>query len=245
MPRTDHTHVLVVHPNPGYGCNNLEYAPLFIHYGTKIDTTAVVSTAPPLHHWPLINGDLTNHGTASPAPAWAAPMTWTARTDGWNMANLTTQGACALGTTLDFTADFTLSFVLLRGEVATNSAGTMFSTGASSADAGSFIVGNGWCYFGGAVNVLSTPIECWTLHTQPTRITIVKKAAETTYLVYYNDQCIAEHSMGSTVLQKCTHFGKSASFAWLIANALSDIRFYNYCLTPDQVRTLSKNFVQG
>lgn len=238
FPRTDHSHVLVVCPNPNYGASNLFYAPLFIHYGSLIDDTVVPVDKPPVHWWPLTGGDLTNHGSAG-GPAWTIPVAFTSNGI-W--ARLKTQGLFALGTTLDCTKDFTLSIKIFRNDAViageTNSIEGLFSNSAATLN-GALMSNGGWCYLNGAANVSNDPYNCYALYADTVRLTISKKASDTKYWMYLNDQLVAEHNIASNLLMAFTHFGKAGTYLLKTNFCFCDIRFYDFAMTPEQVKKLN------
>lgn len=240
FPRTDHSHVLVVCPNPNYGVSNLLYAPLFIHYGSLIDDTVVPVDKPPVHWWPLSGGDLTNHGSAG-GPAWTIPVNFTINSNG-TWATLKSQGLFALGTTLDCTKDFTLSIKLFRNDASVsgdaNSLEGIFTNAANGGN-GALINNGGWCYLQGAMNVSNDPFNCYVMYADPVRLTISKKASDTKYWMYLNDQLVAEHSIASNLLLAFTHFGKGGAALMKTNLGFSDIRFYDYAMTPSQVKKMN------
>ena len=238
LPRNDHSHVLVFFPNPNYGASNLLYSPLFIHYGAVVDPAAEPAFNPPVHWWPLTGGDLTNHGSAG-GPDWTIPVAFTSNGI-W--ARLITQGLFALGTTLDCTKDFTLSIKIFRNDAVitneTNANEGLFSDSAATLN-GALVSNGGWCYLAGAVNVSNDPYNCYALYADHVRLTISKKASDTKYWMYLNDQLVAEHNIASNLLMAFTHFGKAGSYLLKTNFCFCDIRFYDFAMTPTQVKKMN------
>lgn len=240
LPRNDHTHVLVFCPNPNYGASNLLYSPLFIHYGAVVDPTVVPEFKAPVQWWPLTDGDLTNHGTAG-GPNWPVPVNFTINSNG-TWANLKTQGSYALGATLDCTKDFTVSIKIFRGDTLvpgdTGAYEGYFSNSTGTAN-GSFCTNGGAVYLAGASGKWGDPVNNTTLGKEMVRATITKKAADDFYLVYFDDQLVVEHTMSGAKMIAFTHFGKGGGNLLKTSTSFSDIRFYDYCMTPAQVKKMN------
>lgn len=240
LPRNDHSHVLVFCPNPNSGANNLLYAPLFIHYGTVVDPAAAPEFKPPVHWWPLTDGDLTNHGSAG-SPVWAIPLNFTINSNG-TWAALQSQNIYALGATLDCTKDFTLSIKLFRNDaLVPNDSGAyegLFSNSTATGD-GSLLSNGGWCHLAGATNKWNDPAISTIKAKEPIRLTITKKASEAFYLIYFDDQLVCEHTIPNTYPMAFTHFGKAGTFFLKTSTQFCDIRFYDYCMTAAQVKLMN------
>ncbi len=132
---TRYTHVLIVHPNPGYGNKNLRYAPLFIHYGRKRSTAELtVPYRKPRHSWSLI--DSTDNGFLPmpfdyPAPVFVDP-------DMGSWGKFISTSTPIFPELLPADIDHTIAFEIMRTAVAVPYQNILINIGAAGEYNGSY-----------------------------------------------------------------------------------------------------------
>lgn len=251
MPRKDHTHVLVVHPNANYAAKNLRYSPIFIHYGELVpETHWAQPDLPPRHRWQLAYDRLnTGADPAKPVfpdcvyfmndqtPQYAAFFKRAGHLNGGGMCALKAQGNWPLGTTIDTTKDFTLSFWSIFSDANTAQIGWFGNAGGADYIGSVKSSDNGYFWINGFTTKWEAKLDSRSRYGQRTRVTMVKRGNR--LLIYFNDQLTAEQVWQGAALGVITHIGRVNQY--LTNNiVIGDIRIFDYALNHDQVKRINR-----
>lgn len=235
----DYARVLIAIINLGYGSINLRGA-IVVHYGGKVrawdDLPDSVPT--PEHNWPLVNDgqDLGSNPVPLDVTAWEKRL-WPSYEQ--VMALPTTDSLFPLGTSLDISGDFTLSFKVWRGSNETSAAWAVFGDGTTQTN-GSLLSNSGLYYFPGAALKWTGPqfaayVRGGGYHT----ITIVREGAD---IYLYKDGVLGSiHTYASFTNKVISHLGKIGNYMWQSLDAMGDIMFWTQALNPKQVAKIKPN----
>lgn len=236
MVNSEYSHVLIIHPNPGYGNKNLRYAPLFIHYGRK----RIVTDLPyrkPKHDWSLLS--IEDRGF-EPAVLSTA-LTKTTDTDFGDFGSLTTPQLLPNG--LSTVIGHTVSFEILRSAVAISTPAGLLAVGTSLASADKQTAGSIILDATGKVAIVGGTAG-WTRDNvantlnagQYVEVHVVR--TQNFYYIYINNQLceigIAPvYSAGQYIV-----LGKAGT-AWLSTELVRNLRYWDIALSKDQIAGLN------
>lgn len=253
MPRKDHTHVLVVHPNANYAAKNLRYSPLFIHYGELVlETHWNQPDIPPIHRWKLAYDRLNTGSAGGPVfpdcvtflnsdnPTYAGFTERTGHINEGGLAILKAQGNYPLGVTIDPSKDMAISFWCMFQDANVAQVGWFGNSGGGDYVGSLCSSDNGYFWFNGFTTKWEAKLESRARFWQRVRVTLVRRGNRT--LVYYNDQLVSEQTWTGTALGVITHFGRVNTY--LPINAIfGDIRVYDYALNHEQVKRINRGLI--
>ena len=232
--RKDKSHVMMVLPNPTYA-TNLTFTPALIHYGTDMPQEFWTQVdKPPVHHWPLYGGELTNKGTSEgeePFP----DIVQVAPSDGLSkpMVCLKAEGHYPLGFSWDTERDFTVSMRYMGRSTAAINEG-FFGEANGASNPGNMKMLAGWIpalhYPNNTVKELDL-LQRSNCYYQEFAITHVRRNGR--YITYIDGKAIRECII-DTAYKPWTHFGRVSEYL-KTTTVFADIKLFDYALNPEQV----------
>lgn len=232
--RKDKSHVMMVLPNSTY-TTNLTFTPALIHYGTDMPQEFWTQVdKPPVHHWPLYGGELTNKGTSEgkePFP----DIVQVAVSDGLSkpMVCLKAEGHYPLGFSWETERDFTVSLRYMNRSTAYINEG-FFGEENGASNPGNMKMIPGWIpvlhYPNNTIKELDI-LQRSNCYYQEFVITHVRRNGR--YITYIDGKAIRECIIDA-VYNPWTHFGRVGEYL-KTATVFADIKLFDYALNPEQV----------
>lgn len=249
--RKDHSHVLVLQPNPNYGAKNLRYSPIYIHYGELVDPTFWSQPDRlPVHRWKL-EKDLLNTGSSVEKPAFPDIVSFFTseemqkrmthfNADGEGIAQLKATVNAPLGVTMDINNDCTISFNCARQDLLAAAIGLFSDSTGLDVNGGIKYTSDGVFYPQGftARWVNGFDQRAWYWHRVKVTFVYRKKVV----YVYLNERLVGEYTTTAPYLTPLTNFGRCNQFL-AITTLFGDIKFYDYALNLNQVMKLNRGLL--
>lgn len=233
----DYDSVLIFLPNLN-GNSNLRGA-VVAHYGGKVrDYAAMSDVLPePAQHWPLIEDgrNLVPGGNAIPASS----LVFDAWPNYESHARFPGNASYPLGTDLDVSGDFTISFDYWRGSNDTSGPYGIFGDGSSAWQGALYNNYGGQFYIGGAVTKweighLAARLRNYAVST----ITIVKEGS--LYYIYKDGELVAIHTASALIVKKFNFIGKSGPYGIGVRDTIGNIQYWPAPLNAKQVAKIKK-----
>jgi len=233
----DYDSVLIFMPNLN-GNSNLRGA-VVAHYGGKVrDYAALSDVLPdPAQHWPMIKdgSNLAPGGKAIPAGSLLF--------DNWpnydSRARIPGNAAYALGTDLDVSGDFTLSFDYWRGANDTAGPYGILGDGSTVWNGAIYYTSGGYFYIGGSATKwenghLAARLRNYAICT----VTMVK--AGTLCYVYMDGDLAAIYTVTTPTVKKLNFLGKNGGYGPGLRDTIGNLQYWPAALNAKQVAKIKK-----